>query len=65
MGATYGGWWTVAAIAYAFAIIPVVDHLAGVTKEGIDPKTDEHALIFHRAITWAWVPIQITAIFQS
>lgn len=64
LGVTYGGWWTVAGIVYAFAILPIVDHLTGITKDGIDPKTEESALIFHRAITWGWVPIQIVLLFS-
>jgi alkane 1-monooxygenase len=59
----YGGVWTVAALIYAFAIIPVVDHLMGLTKEQLDPKTEERALFFHRALTWLWVPVQLMAIF--
>jgi alkane 1-monooxygenase len=63
MGAAYGGLWVFGGIAYAFAIIPIVDHLMGVTASGIDPNTEERALLFHRVITWAWVPIQIGLIF--
>jgi alkane 1-monooxygenase len=65
LGLLHGGWWTAACIVYAFAILPIVDHLMGVTKLSLDPNTDERALIFHRAITWAWVPVQIALIFAT
>jgi alkane 1-monooxygenase len=64
MGMVYGGWWTIAGIAYAFAIIPIVDHLTGITRSNIDPRTEEKALWFHRAITWLWVPVQLGLIFS-
>ncbi|MDX2265807.1 MAG: alkane 1-monooxygenase [Hyphomicrobiales bacterium] len=63
LGVAYGGLWSYGGIVYAFLIIPVVDYLMGVTKSNLDPKTEERALIFHRAITWMWVPIQIGLIF--
>lgn len=63
LGLMFGGLWSYAGIAYAFAIIPVVDYLMGVKTSNIDPNTEERALIFHRIITWMWVPIQIGVIF--
>lgn len=65
MGLTYGGWWIAGAIAYAFLVIPLVDHLIGTTKAAIDPLTEERALFFHRLITWAWAPIQLGLIFAT
>jgi alkane 1-monooxygenase len=59
----YGSVWTIASIVYTFALVPAIDHLAGVTKANLDPATDESHLIFHRLLTWAWVPIQLAVIF--
>jgi len=65
MSMMHGGWWILAGIAYAFLVIPLVDQLTGVTKAGLDPRTEEGALFFHRLITWIWVPVQIGLIFAT
>ncbi len=65
MGLTQGGWWVLGGIFYSFLIIPFFDQIMGITKQGIDPRTEDSALLFHRLITWIWVPIQIGLIFSS
>jgi alkane 1-monooxygenase len=63
LGLAHGGWWAAAGLLYAFLIIPLVDQLMGLTKANLDPATEESRLVFHRFITWMWVPIQIALIF--
>lgn len=63
LGMMYGSIWTLASILYTFAIIPVVDQAIGITKANLDPLTDERDLIFHRVLTWIWVPLQLGVIF--
>ncbi len=65
LGLTLGGWWVIACMIYAFLAIPSFDYIVGVSKERLDPRTDERRLIFHRLITWIWVPIQIVLIFGT
>jgi alkane 1-monooxygenase len=62
---TFGSWWVVLGVLYAFLVIPVFDQLIGVTRDGLDPRTDERALFFHRLVTWVWVPVQVGMLFWA
>jgi len=64
MGIAAGSWWVLAGIVYGFLVIPAIDALVGITKKGLDPATGESALLYHRLLTWIWVPIQIGLIFS-
>ncbi|HEU0221878.1 MAG TPA: alkane 1-monooxygenase [Paracoccaceae bacterium] len=71
-GAVFGGWWIALLPAYGYAAIALLDQLQGVSDENLDPGTPEERLLWHRAVTWAWAPIQLAilygglaAIFQS
>jgi alkane 1-monooxygenase len=65
LGLTLGGWWVIASMVYAFLVIPFFDQVFGIAKEGLDPRTDERALFYHRLITWVWVPVQLGLIFAT
>ncbi len=60
---TYGGIWSAAGGIYALLLIPIVDYVSGLRTENMNPHTEERALIWYRALTWAWVPVQLAAIY--
>jgi alkane 1-monooxygenase len=59
-----GGAWTFLPVAILYGGVPVVDALAGLNPR--NPQDDEAADLsrnpWFRAITWAWVPIQLALI---
>lgn len=63
LGAWYGGLWMLAAPIYAFVAIPVLDTIMQFNEKRLPPETDESLLIWHRALTWLWLPLQMLLIF--
>ena len=63
IGAWYGGFWMFAGPLYAFAVIPSLDYLMKLNEEYLPANTDAGHLLWHRALTWAWVPVQLLMIF--
>ena len=59
----YGSVWSLVLFLYAFAMIPIADGLAGLSKANLDAGTEDRHLFFHRLLTWAWVPVQLFVIF--
>jgi alkane 1-monooxygenase len=58
MGLVHGGLWTLAGAAYGLMLIPVVDALVGLNPANPSTEPGESGLFWHRALTWAWVPLQ-------
>lgn len=63
LGLIYGGLWIEGTAIFALLAIPIVDHLVGLKTGGLDPRTEERALFFHKLLTWIWLPVQIGIIF--
>lgn len=61
-GAVWGGWWLVLTPVWAWMAMTVLDRLAGLETASMDPATADRELFWHRALTWAWVPLQIALI---
>jgi alkane 1-monooxygenase len=58
MGLVHGGLWTVACAIYGLVVlVAVVARLAGLNTA--NPGVETKGLLWHRALTWAWVPIQL------
>ena len=62
MAVTYGGVWTVAGAIYGLMLIPIADYFVGLNTASAG--TGGGSLFWYRAITWAWVPIQLAIIFS-
>ncbi len=60
-----GGWWIALIPLYSIGLTSLLDFLFGLSRENLDPDTDDSALIWHRAITWIWVPLQLVVVFGS
>jgi alkane 1-monooxygenase len=53
-----GGWWTYAPLAVVFVAMPVFDAIGGVADESrVSPDLERNA--WFKAVTWAWVPVQL------
>ncbi len=62
MAMTFGGVWTMAGAVYGLMLIPIADYFVGLNTSNADAESGG-SLFWHRAITWAWVPIQLGIIF--
>ncbi len=62
-GVLMGGIWMLAAPVYAFVAIPSLDYLMKLNESHLPAETDVSDLFWHRALTWAWVPVQLVMIF--
>jgi len=60
-----GGWWIALIPIYNFAISSVLDSALGLSRENLDPDTDDSALLWYRMITWIWVPLQIMVVLGA
>jgi len=60
-----GGWWIALIPLYNFAVSSALDGMIGLSRENLDPHADDSALLWHRMITWIWVPIQIMVVLGS
>jgi len=60
-----GGWWIALIPLYNFAISSLLDSVIGLSRENLDPNADDSALLWHRMITWIWVPLQIMVVLGS
>ncbi|MEM1382494.1 MAG: alkane 1-monooxygenase [Pseudomonadota bacterium] len=64
-GAFWGGWWLLGPMLYGGATIALIDALIGREVENPDTACAEAALFWHRAVTWAWLPMQATIVGAS
>ena len=62
---TKGGWWIALIPIYTTAITTMLDTFFGLSRENLDPDSDDTTLFWHRLITWLWVPIQLLLIFGA
>ncbi len=63
MAVTAGGFWTVAGTVYGLMLIPIADYFVGMNTSNADVES-RGSFFLYRAITWAWVPIQLAIIFS-
>lgn len=63
IGATQGGWTVALMPAYAWALTTVLDLLLGQNAENADPQTADRDLLWYRAITLLWFPLQAATIY--
>ena len=63
IGALHGGFWMLLAPVYAFLAIPSLDVVMKLNEAHLPSGTDATALVWHRAITWLWVPTQLILIY--
>jgi len=63
LGALHGGLWMALAPLYAFVAIPALDSALSLNEARLDSDTAEDRLVWHRMLTWAWVPVQLIMIF--
>jgi alkane 1-monooxygenase len=53
-----GGWWTFAPVFVVFVAVPIFDTIGGVTEHArVSPDLDFNP--WFKAVTWAWVPVQL------
>jgi len=63
LGAWFGGGWMFLAPVYAFIMIPLFDVAMKINEAHLPSDTDTDALLWHRLLTWVWVPLQLAMIF--
>ncbi len=63
IGAKYGGWWIAFLPIYGWGVSTILDAILGLNENNPDPETDEKDLIWYRAITMIWFPVQALIIF--
>lgn len=63
LGATVGGWTTALLPVYGWMLVTLLDALLGLNEENPDPATPDTDLLWYRAITVIWFPIQFVTIF--
>lgn len=55
----YGGWCLALPFLFGWVAVPAVDRLTGLNIRNLDPGIADKQLIWHRVITFGWVPLQI------
>ncbi len=60
-----GGWWIALIPLYNLGISSVLDRLIGLSRDNLDPDTQDADLFWHRMITWIWLPLQIMVVLGS
>lgn len=63
-GAVWGGWWLALAPIWAILLLPMLDLLAGLRTDNPDPDSGAD-LTWYRAITLAWVPLQLAMLLGA
>ncbi len=58
-----GGFWVVLPIIFTWGVFATLDAALGQSTDGLDPQTQESALVWHRMITLIWAPLQFIMIF--
>ncbi|MEM7668250.1 MAG: alkane 1-monooxygenase [Pseudomonadota bacterium] len=59
VGGINGGWFLSLPFLLGWVLVPLLDRLTGLNIRNLDPTLPDDKLIWHRAITLAWVPSQI------
>jgi len=65
LSVTRGGWWIALIPLYTTVITSILDNFFGLSRENIAPDSNDSELLWHRMITWIWVPIQIIVVFGA
>lgn len=65
IGAAQGGWTVLLMPVYAWTLTTLLDLLLGRNEENPDPQTGEAELVWYRAITLIWLPVQVFIIYGS
>lgn len=62
MAALNGGWWIAGPFLWGWVVVSLLDRAIGLDTSNIDPATADGVLFWHKALTWAWVPVQMALI---
>jgi alkane 1-monooxygenase len=57
-GAFWGGWWVCLMPIYTWGLYATLDAVLGLNLDDADPDTPEADLVWYRAITVIWAPLQ-------
>jgi alkane 1-monooxygenase len=61
LSVTEGGWWTFLPVVVVFVGVPLLDALGGTAEDArVSPELDRNG--WFKAITWAWVPVQLATL---
>ncbi len=63
--AVYGGWFIALVPLWGWVVMSLLDRLAGLNEDNLDPDTGEAALFWHRLVTLIWLPIQLALQFGA
>ncbi|WGW04897.1 alkane 1-monooxygenase [Tropicibacter oceani] len=63
LGAFLGGWWVLLPILCTWYLFSALDAALGLNLENADLETSEDELVWYKAITSAWVPLQFLSLF--
>ena len=62
-GAIIGGPWVLVPILATWGVFATLDAALGLNTDNMDAQTKDSALVWHRAITLVWPPLQFLMIF--
>jgi len=62
-GALYGGWTVLLVPLVTWYLFAALDRIFGLNVENADPDASEDDLIWYRALTTIWVPVQFLMLF--
>lgn len=63
LGAVQGGWWLLLAPLYGWGVVTLLDAALGLDRRNPDPQLPPGDLVWHRAVTLVWPPVQAALIF--
>lgn len=63
LGAVQGGWTVILLPLITWYLFAALDRLTGLNLENADPDTPAEDLLWYRALTTAWVPLQFLTLF--
>lgn len=63
LSAIKGGWWFLTLPGYAWYLVSILDWISGLNHNNPDPQTPTNELLWYRAITILWFPLQAAVIF--
>lgn len=63
LAAILGGWWIALPIVSTWYLFSILDAALGLNRDNADPQTPEDQLRLYKAITAAWVPLQVISLF--
>lgn len=63
VAATWGGWWVLLLPLFGWGMVTVLDIAGGLDETNPDPQIAEKDLVWYRAITMIWLPVQFLTVF--